>query len=255
MPPNEDISKSPVNGTLQVVLKGGKEVFTLQRIPENAEVSNYEYQNTPRKDINKIQGQNDKKATTGDANSTKKRDTIDENKDVIAKNAQTLTKTQNAKNDNKELTVNKISKVKIGDNKSNKETLDGNNNTLQQKHEAAKPTTHGHELLVPADLVQIKRKDGKEIISLRKDSNTNHTNRDVALAQSKGGSVITPYSESNNDALTKVDISSNVRLKHGQTEEIISKQELRLLKASRPVIKKPTDASITDNTRITVLPL
>ena len=239
-----------------MVLKGGKEVFTLQRIPENAEVSNQEYQNTPRKENKKLQGHSDKISTASDTNSTKKRDTPDANKDMIATNAQTGTKTQNAKNDNKDNTNgNKMNKEKLGGNIPRKEILDDNKNTLQHKYEAPDPAAHGNDRAVPAELLKIQRKDGKEIISLRKDSNTNHTNKDTPGVKSKGSQVITPYSDTKDDALTKVDITSNIRLKHGQTEELVSKQELRLLKATRPAIRKPTDANITDNTRITVLPL
>ena len=127
--------------------------------------------------------------------------------------------------------------------------------SFQEKHETAKPTapdkTNGS---VPDDSMRVLRKDGKEIITLRKDIKTSDLNRTIPGTKSNSVPVTNSYNETKDDTMTKVDIMSNIKIKQRQKEELISKQELRLLKASRPSFK-PTDADITDNRRITVLPL
>ena len=127
---------------------------------------------------------------------------------------------------------------------------------FQDKQDKTKLTAQDKtEKYVPDDSVQVLRKDGKEIITLRKDADNSDSNRTFAGNKSKVFPVTKLYNETENDAMTKVDITSDLKLKHGQNEELMSKHELRLQKASRPILKKPPDAHMTDTRRITVLPL
>ena len=93
-------------------MKGGKEVFTLQRVPENVEANKYEDKKNIRED-NKLQGTSNTISAGGNAKSFLKKGKPDGIRDVTSNETRMETKTKNTMQTNNEK-VGEWMKLQIG---------------------------------------------------------------------------------------------------------------------------------------------